>query len=188
MLPFSANIPSYSNTIFSKSIKNLHPLQAKHISMCSACNHFLKIYVFTVILLQYVINNLYHLQAEHAWVCSACNHCLQIYFFTVILFSVYYRESLYVLNRPCINVLCMYPFSINMPFYSTTIFSKIIRNRRLQPVHASMCPAGNHFLQKYLFTAILFPVTISITFIAYKQNMQRCAPHVPIFYKDTCLL
>ena len=48
-------------------------------------------------------------------------------------------------------MLCMYPFSINMPFYCTTIFSKIIRNRRLQPVHASMCPAGNHFLQKIPF-------------------------------------
>ena len=74
-------------------------------------------------------------------------------------------------------MLCMYPFSTYMPFYSNTIFSIIIRNHRLQPVQASMCPAGNHFLQKYLFTAILSPVTLSITFIVYKQNMQRCAPH-----------
>ena len=71
-------------------------------------------------------------------------------------------------------------FLQNKPFYSTTIFSKIIRDLRLQSVHASMCSACNHCLQTCLFTVLLFFNTVFITitrniFCLQTQHASMCS-------------
>ena len=67
-------------------------------------------------------------------------------------------------------------------FLHTCLFTVILFSVKLsetvdynQYMHQFALPV-TIFYKKYLFTAILFPVTLPITFIAYKQNMQRCAP------------
>ena len=68
-------------------------------------------------------------------------------------------------------------FLQNKPFYSTTIFSKIIRDLCLQQVHASMCSACNHCLQTCLFTVLLF-FYINTILITITRNIFRLH-HIP---------